>query len=190
MARSIYGGEEATFTRRFFGDDMLESVLQVCTLGIGWLIWLAIVAPKGQTPAKQLLNIRIHDYRTGEIASAGQVWIREVGVKLVLPLAIYLTLWAAISEGTGNGISSLYGLVVGIALIANDERRALWDYIAGTIVRYHPGGKVGRVDAGLQATTEAGYRERRLQELELLHRRGILNDDEYRVRRAQIIAEV
>ena len=69
MARSLYGGEEATFTRRFFGDNMLEGVLQVCTLFIGWLIWLAIVAPKGQTPAKQLLNIRIHDYRSGEIAS-------------------------------------------------------------------------------------------------------------------------
>jgi len=190
MARALYGGEEATFTRRFFGDNLLESVLQVCTLGIGWLIWLAIVAPKGQTPAKQLLNIRIHDYESGKLASAGQVWMREVGVKLLTPIAISLIFWAIFSEDAGNGISSAYGLVAAIALIANEERRAVWDYIAGTVVRYHPGGEVFRVGAELQATTDAGHRERRLRELDVLHERGILNDAEYRVRRAQIIAEV
>jgi len=190
MARALYGGKEATFTRRLFGDNLLESVLQICTLGIGWLIWLAIVAPRGQTPANQLLNIRIHDYESGKIASAGQVWMRDVGVKLLMPIAISLIFWALASEEAGNGISSIYGLVVAIALIMNDERRAVWDHIAGTVVRYHPGGEVFRAGTDLQATTEAGHRERRLRELDVLHQRGILNDDEYRVRRAQIIAEV
>jgi len=189
MSRRRYGGEEATFTRRFFGDNLLEGVLQVCTLCIGWFIWFAIVAPRGQTPAKQLLNIRIHDYETGKIASAGQVWMREVVVKLLMPIAISLIFGVVISEGAGNGISSVYGLVAAIALLANEERRAVWDYVAGTVVRHHPGGEVSRTVTGSSAT-EAGHRERRLEELELLHQRGILNDAEYRVRRSQILAEV
>ncbi|MFM8380711.1 MAG: hypothetical protein ACKOA6_01785, partial [Actinomycetota bacterium] len=38
---------------------LLEAVLQTVTLGIGWLIWAAIVAGNGQTPAKQLLRMRV-----------------------------------------------------------------------------------------------------------------------------------
>jgi uncharacterized RDD family membrane protein YckC len=189
MARTLYGGEDATFTRRFFGDNVLEGILQILTLGVGWLIWLAIVSRKGQTPAKQLLNIRIHDYRTGRTASATQVWIREVGVKVLLPLGVGLALWGSSSLEACNAFSSFYTLVVGVALLSSAERRAVWDHVSGTVVRYHPKGVAVPPNHEMLRETDAKYLERRLQELELLRSRGVLNADEYRVRRAQIIGE-
>ena len=41
------------------GAYLLEGVLILVTLGIGWLIWAAIVSAGGQTPAKQLLSLRV-----------------------------------------------------------------------------------------------------------------------------------
>lgn len=38
---------------------LLESVLAVLTLGIGYLIWLVIVMAQGQTPGKQLMGLRV-----------------------------------------------------------------------------------------------------------------------------------
>ena len=84
----VVRGKRVTFTRRFFGDSMLESVLQIVTLFIGWLIWFAIVAPGGQTPAKQLLNVYIIDHKSGRLASTRQVWMREIGDKYVAVLLL------------------------------------------------------------------------------------------------------
>src|SRR5687767_241439 len=74
--------------RRFLADNWLELVLQTLTLGIGWLIWLAIASTKGQTPSKQRTGIYIHAYDSGAIASAGRVWMREIVGKYAVPVFI------------------------------------------------------------------------------------------------------
>jgi hypothetical protein len=38
------------------GAHLLEAVLAVLTLGLGWLIWSFIVWSKGTTPAHQILK--------------------------------------------------------------------------------------------------------------------------------------
>ncbi len=38
------------------GAFLLEFVLLIVTLGIGWLIWAAITAGNGQTPAEKVLG--------------------------------------------------------------------------------------------------------------------------------------
>ena len=44
---------------RRFGGFLLEGVLIVCTLGIGWIIWSLIVWAQGLTPAKQGVHSRV-----------------------------------------------------------------------------------------------------------------------------------
>lgn len=44
---------------RRFGGYWLDMLLTLLTLGIGWLIWCAIVMSNGQTPAKQMLGMRV-----------------------------------------------------------------------------------------------------------------------------------
>jgi uncharacterized RDD family membrane protein YckC len=173
-----------TYTRRFFGDNWLEGILMAITLGIGWLIWFAVVAPKGQTPAKRILNVYIHDRKTGRVASAGQVWLREIGGKYAIPFLLGLVGMAI--TGTESGyvvLVSLYSLVAAIWVFFDQEHRALWDIVAGTIVRHH------RQGFEMSPRTTPGVdMERRLQELDALRGRGILTQDEYEQKRRDVIA--
>jgi hypothetical protein len=195
MSSVAIGGEEVTYTRRFFGDNWLESLLQIVTLGIGWLIWLAIVAPKGQTPAKQILNVYIHDFKTGQRATAGKVWLRDVVWKAGPPFAIAFGVGFAVAVGwlsdDAEQLSNLGGLyvLVGALWIFGEERRTLWDRLSGTVVRYHPGG-FKEFDPIVLQTFGDSRPDRRLQELELLRSRGLITDVEYQEKRQSIIAEV
>ena len=106
-----------------FGAALLEGLLMIVTLWIDWLIWLLIVMGQGQTPAKQLLNMRCVDKSTARSATWGTMALRELVGKTLL----------------GNitcGITSL----VGALMVLGDSREALWDKIAGTVVVDDPQG--------------------------------------------------
>src|SRR5262245_61877134 len=60
------------------GAALLEGVLVVVTLGIGWLIWSFIVWSKGQTPAKSLLGMRCVITTSGGVAGWGTMFLREI----------------------------------------------------------------------------------------------------------------
>lgn len=64
----------------------LEVALMVVTLGIGWIIWSFIVWGKGQSPAKQVLKIRIYAAETGLPANWGHTAIYEVLIGWTLAL--------------------------------------------------------------------------------------------------------
>src|SRR5881275_1386914 len=44
---------------RRLGAHLLEVLLIVVTLGLGWMVWSLIVWARGQTPAKQLLGMHV-----------------------------------------------------------------------------------------------------------------------------------
>jgi len=119
--------DKVTFTRRFFGDLLLEVILIAVTLFIGWLIWLYFTAQTGQTPAKRLLNVLIVDLDTDQPVSAGRVWMRDVLVKIIL----FSWVFGAITFGISRLID--YGWV-----LIDDNRQALHDKIVNTRVVYSP----------------------------------------------------
>ena len=49
---------------------LLEPILMVVTLGVGWLIWAVIISGGGQTPAKQVMRHRVVLYGT---AATGRI---------------------------------------------------------------------------------------------------------------------
>jgi uncharacterized RDD family membrane protein YckC len=59
------------------GTYFLDLLIGIFTLIIGWLIWFAIVAPKGQTPGMSIVKVRCVD-ETGVTASPGQMWLRQL----------------------------------------------------------------------------------------------------------------
>jgi uncharacterized RDD family membrane protein YckC len=125
-------------TDRRFGAYLLEGVLITITLGIGWLLWLYLVAPRGQTPAKQLLGIRIISHETGYIASAGKVWLREIVAKdFVIPIALSTVLYIVGGNGASL-LSNLYFVVGGLMIVTRTDKRALWDLISETELGYFP----------------------------------------------------
>lgn len=105
-----------------FGGYLLDGVLVIFTVFVGWLIWSLIVWARGQTPAKQLLGMRVVKIRTGTRASWGTMLLREVIAKGIIGLLAWFTL----------GIIYFW-------LIWDKSNQELWDKVVGTIVVNDPG---------------------------------------------------
>lgn len=98
------------------GGHLLEGLLAVGTLGVGWLVWALIVFSNGQTPAKQLLGMRAITLVTGQRSGWGRTAVREVFAK-----------WL---------VGSLLGFLVipYFWLLWDKDHQQLWDKIVGTVV--------------------------------------------------------
>ena len=94
----------------------------MATLGIGWLIWAAILAPGGQTPAKQLLQMRV--IRANTLRPAGfamMFFMRGIVAGFVAYWAILFTL--------------------GILLFMpfwDTKNQNVWDKVSSTLVVHDP----------------------------------------------------
>ena len=113
-------GFELSSKLKRFGSALLEALLVIVTLGIGWLVWSFIVWGRGQTPAKQVLGMRITDTQTLRAATWGTMALREIVGRWLL------------------GIVPLYTLISCIVLLVDDRSQALWDKIASTVVVNDP----------------------------------------------------
>lgn len=104
------------------GGYLLEVVLVIVTLVLGWLIWSLIVWGQSTSPAKQLLKMKVLKKDTGLRASYGTMALRElVGKWLIVGLVI-------------GSICGLVAIVLDFMLLWDKDRQELWDKIAGTIV--------------------------------------------------------
>jgi uncharacterized RDD family membrane protein YckC len=108
------GAELASVGRRI-GGYFMELLLAIVTLGIGYLIWMLVVWARGQTPGKQVLGMYCYRPSTGSIASWGYMLLRWFGQLLesLIPFGFPIT---------------------SIMMIASNERKAIHDHIAGTVV--------------------------------------------------------
>jgi uncharacterized RDD family membrane protein YckC len=106
---------------RRFGGYLLEGLLFIFTLAIGWLVWALIVFKNGQTPAKQVLGMRCVNLRTCQSATWGRMFLREVIAKPIIGLLSWLTLG-----------------IVNFWLVWDVNTQELWDKMAGTIVVNDP----------------------------------------------------
>jgi uncharacterized RDD family membrane protein YckC len=180
---------ETATPRRRLGGYLLESVLAVLTLGVGWLIWFIIVAPNGQTPAKQLLGMYIMR-DDGSRAGGGYVWLREFVVKGLL-----------------FGVIAMFTAYIAWVLAAlwctwDRDRQTLWDKVGTTHVTHSPRGfkpltanEAALADASFSVRTGSGSPAAptvvdRLRELQDLRDRGILSAAEYEDRRQKLAQEL
>ena len=171
------------FNRRLWGTSLLEGVLMIITLYLGWFIWLFFTAKTGQTPAKRLLNVYTLDARTGQVTSAGRVWLRDVVVETLL--------FAWIGGVFTAGIASL---IDGAFVLFDKNRQSLHDKIVDTIVVYAPRGLPEALQAPSQATPVSGVGVRglaeELRELARLREEGILTDEEYEAKRRHLAEQL
>lgn len=107
---------------RRLGAYLLDGLLLLVTLILGWLIWSLIVWKDGRTPAKQLLGMRVARKDRGTPATWGTMCLRElVGKGLVMGVLSFVSF----------GIAPL---VLFFMLLWDRDRQELWDKIAGTLV--------------------------------------------------------
>lgn len=113
----------ASFQHRL-GAYVLDCVLAVLTLGIGWMIWALVVWGEGQTPAKKILKLRTMNADTGTPASWGHMGLREFLVPLTVGIASLAT----------SGIAYIAWIVVEIVFYFNKGNRTLRDLWVKTAV--------------------------------------------------------
>ena len=105
------------------GGNLLEGLLMVVTLFVGWVVWSVIVWGRGQTPAKQLLGRRVVGRDSLTPVGRGRMFVRELLCKGLIGVVSNLT---------------LVGFVVYFWLLWDSDRQELWDKRAGTIVVNDP----------------------------------------------------
>ena len=77
-----------------FGSWLLDRVLMIVTLGIGWIIWAITLRGTGQTPAKKMMNLTIWDLETNAPMTLERMIImRGLAGGLVAGFALPLTLY-------------------------------------------------------------------------------------------------
>jgi uncharacterized RDD family membrane protein YckC len=115
------GTELATAGRRI-GAYLLDSLLVLVTLLIGYLIWSFFFTWRwGQTPGKQLMGLRTYKLETQRAATWGTMFLRQV------------------VGGIVNSVAFSIGLIVSFVFLFTDQaRRTVPDRIAGTIVLSDP----------------------------------------------------
>jgi uncharacterized RDD family membrane protein YckC len=184
--------ERVTFTRRFFGTDLLEGLLIIVTLIVGWLIWFGFMASTGQSPAKRILNVYVIDTETGKAVRAGRMWVRDPLLKIIV---------------IGN-IIPFGGLLDGLFVLFDGNRQSLHDKVVSTVVVYAPQGlpEAMRNESMMSQSTDptaltgnsvAGGSTsegrstindvaERLRELARLREEGVITAEEYEQKRSEL----
>lgn len=97
---------------------LLDVVLAIVTLGIGWIIWSIIVWGKGTSPGKSLMKMKCVNVETGQLCGYNEMVMREIVGKWLLATITF-------------SITTIVGIV---QLFTADDRRVLWDKIGKTVV--------------------------------------------------------
>ena len=75
------------------GCALLDGLLFMVTLGIGWIIWAFTLNGSGQTPSRKLLNHTVIDLDTGNPMKLGRMfWMRYFIGTLVANFAFLFTI--------------------------------------------------------------------------------------------------
>jgi uncharacterized RDD family membrane protein YckC len=120
-ALTLPAGTQLSSIGKRVGAWFLGIGLFIITLAIGYIVWALIVWARGQTPEKQILHMRVYRIENRRAASWGWMFVRQI------------------LGGIVEGIIPA-GLVVSfVVMCVSSERRAIHDYIAGTVVLDDPG---------------------------------------------------
>ena len=105
------------------GAFLLDGLLIVVTLGIGYLIWALITWSDGQTPGKKLLGHVVADAQTGVPLDWGRMALRQFVIQGLL-------------GGLLSGISLSIYFWVDAFMVFGERQRTLHDRMANSIVRH------------------------------------------------------
>ena len=99
---------------------ILESILIVVTLGIGWFIWYLVVVGRGLTPARQMLKLIVVDSQTRVPVDPLKAFVRGFFVYFVL-FGIILSVIP-------------FSVLIAGAFIFRESRQTLWDQLTNTVI--------------------------------------------------------
>jgi hypothetical protein len=106
---------------------ILESILAVVTLGIGWIIWYLVVVGRGLTPARQVLKLRVVDARTRVPVEPGRAFVRG--------FFVYSLLFGFVFNSIVAGLFGFpFFFWVAALFMLRQSRQTLWDQLTNTVI--------------------------------------------------------
>jgi hypothetical protein len=184
------------------GAWLVNGLIIIFTLLIGWIIWWFIVAPRGQNPGKAVVGLRV--IRTdGRAATTGYMFVRGL-LGLVLGLVpFYLDeLWLLWDRDA----QTLHDKVAGTVVVqARGSERVVTE---GSLGPLRPGvtpppayappvtlpgtAPTGAPAAAPQAPGAGGSPEvfSQLEKLSALHQSGALTDEEFAAKKAELLSRL
>ena len=117
--------------QRRFGAFILEQVLFLVTLGIGYVVWLVVVMSRGQTPGKQVLGLVVVNpdgtpFNWGKmllrLLFQGVFWTWTFGIGFIVDAILLLTdkdgSWLSIgSGGQESGHSPIESMITSVRFL-------------------------------------------------------------------------
>jgi uncharacterized RDD family membrane protein YckC len=103
------------------GAALLNGVLIIVTLGIGYLVWTMVLWNQGTNPGKKICGLRMVKADTGRPCTFGDMLVRN----LVMG-ALVLSLIGTVTVGIGYLVDAF--------MIFGDRRQRLIDKMSGTLV--------------------------------------------------------
>jgi uncharacterized RDD family membrane protein YckC len=119
---NLPGGTQLASVGRRIGAYFLSIPLFIATLGIGYVIWGLVVWGQGQTPALQVLGMRVWRPETNKVAGFWFMALREIVGHLI----------------AGAILSLITEITSFVLFVAGRKHQALHDIIAGTVVLHDP----------------------------------------------------
>ncbi len=114
-------GTQLASVGRRIGAYFLGVLLAIVTLGIGYIVWGLMIWGNGQTPALQVLGMRVWRPETNRVAGFWYMALREIVGRFI------------------DGILSIITEITSFVLfVASKDHKSLHDQIAGTVVLYDP----------------------------------------------------
>jgi hypothetical protein len=111
---------------RRVGAYFLSGLLFIVTLGIGYVVWGAVVWGKGTSPALQVLGMRAWRTVEGRPATWGNMFVRDVVDYLII--------------GISCGIAAIVSFVL---FLTDGNNRTIADRVGGTVIVYDPNKVLG-----------------------------------------------
>jgi uncharacterized RDD family membrane protein YckC len=96
------------------GGYALDLTLFMCsliTLGLAYLIWNLVVWGQGQTPAKQILRMRVYSLTTGKPVTWGHMAVRQLLIPLTYSLTLIPFFFMALSIAADGSDYSTGGMI-------------------------------------------------------------------------------
>jgi uncharacterized RDD family membrane protein YckC len=112
---------------RRFGAALLDGLLILVTLFLGWVIWFIFTAQDGQTPAKSILKM-YYIKSDGTRAGGGYTWLRDFVIKQIVGSLL------------GAVTCYVYTILGPMWCLWDKDRQCLWDKMLNTYVAYSPNG--------------------------------------------------
>ena len=110
----------ASLEDRFLGN-LLDGILVFVTLFIGWIVWSCFTYSKGQTPAKQLMGMRVVKQDTGVAAGWGDMFVRQVVIQGGIAIV-------------GSFLLGIPSLVCACMIFGGTLHQTGWDRMLRTVV--------------------------------------------------------